>query len=139
MPESFARPQGTGPGVADLSAPKLAGRYVRLAEHPGVFTTRSELNALAKQINVPGSYSAKRFHQLAAQVKRDVSGRNEWGAAYSGCNLDIYLMHFPTSHRQPITLTTPRRFPQPWGLTQTLRLLLAQQLLLHDWPCMQRC
>jgi hypothetical protein len=94
MPESFARPQGTGPGVADLSAPKLAGRYVRLAEHPGVFTTRSELNALAKQINVPGSYSAKRFHQLAAQVKRDVSGRNEWGAAYSGCNLDIYTYAF---------------------------------------------
>jgi hypothetical protein len=94
MPVRFARPQGTGPGIADLSAPKLAGRYVRLAEHPGVFTSRSELDDLAKRIHASASYSAKRFDLLATQVKRDLAARNQWGAAYSGCNLDVYTYAF---------------------------------------------
>jgi hypothetical protein len=94
MPETFAQSQGSGPGIADLSAPAPAGKYARLAIHPGVFTTRGELQDLAKRINVSGSYSAMRFNKLADQIGRDLSGHKEWGAAYSGCNSDVYNYGF---------------------------------------------
>jgi len=93
-PKTFAQSQGTGPGITDLSAPALAGRYARLAEHPGVLTTRRELEDLAKRINIPRSYSAMRFNKLTSQIGRDLSGHKEWGVAYSGCNSDVYEFGF---------------------------------------------
>ena len=92
--ESLAQSSGTGPGIADLSTPSLAGRYARLTEHPGVFTTLSELKNLAKRINVAGGYSDRRFNQLAVQVSQDLSGHREWKAAYSGCSLETYTYAF---------------------------------------------
>jgi hypothetical protein len=93
-PAARAQTRGTGPGIVDHSAPALAGSYARIAEHPGVFTTRGELEALAKSINVPGSYSAMRFKRLAAQIGNDLSGHKEWNAAYSGCDSDVYTYAF---------------------------------------------
>jgi len=74
--------------------PPLSGMYTRMAGHPGVFTTRPELEWLAERVNIPDSYSAKRFSQLTARIGRDLAARNAWGATYSGCHSDTYTYAF---------------------------------------------
>jgi hypothetical protein len=71
--------------------PALAGTYAKLAVHPGVFTTRAELEDLAKRTSVPGSYSAARFDHLAKQTARDLASKIDWNATYTGCELEVYL------------------------------------------------
>jgi hypothetical protein len=59
-----------------------------------VFTTSAELRELAGRINRAGSYSMRRFGQLAAQIKRDLAAPVDWSATYSGCDMGIYLYAF---------------------------------------------
>jgi hypothetical protein len=100
-PETFAQTQRDR-AFTDPAIPVVVGAYTKLTAHPGVFTTRGELEDLAKRINISGSYSAMRFNKLAAQVGRDLSGQKEWGVAYSGCNSDVYnygfSYEFQTTH-----------------------------------------
>jgi hypothetical protein len=72
----------------------LAGIYQRPTTHPWVFTTQSELDDLARRINMPGSYSAQRFGQLAGQITRDLAARNEWNAVYTGCDVGVIQYAF---------------------------------------------
>jgi hypothetical protein len=72
----------------------LAGAYRSLAQHPRVFATTAELQELAARINRAGSYSMQRFHGLAAQVQQDLAAPIAWDAAYSGCNIGVYLYAF---------------------------------------------
>ena len=76
------------------AGPGMRGSYTSSPEYPRVFNTRSELDDLAKRINTPGTYSAQRFSQLAAQVGRDIASGKEWGAAYFGCNSETYNYAF---------------------------------------------
>ena len=100
-PETFAQTQRDR-AFTDPAIPVVVGAYTKLTAHPGVFTTRGELEDLAKRINISGSYSAMRFNKLAAQVGRDLSGQKEWGVAYFGCNSDVYnygfSYEFQTTH-----------------------------------------
>jgi hypothetical protein len=89
----------SSPGLAqDLKAPKgvppLTGGYASSQQHPRVFMTKADVADLAARINVSGSYSARRFGQLAAQVTRDLASGKDWDAAYSGCNTDTYNYAF---------------------------------------------
>jgi len=45
--------------------------------------TKADLGDLVAKINAPGSYSARRFRQLATQVSHDLATGKAWGAAYS--------------------------------------------------------
>lgn len=72
----------------------LSGNYKTLATHPRVFNTRGDLEELAARSNVSGSYSAKRFRQLAEQIARDLAARNDWDATYSGCDAGVYQYAF---------------------------------------------
>jgi hypothetical protein len=74
--------------------PPVSGAYKHPSTHPWVFTTPSELEELAQRVNVPSSYSANRFSQLASQIARDLSAPNDWSAAYSGCKVSAYLFAF---------------------------------------------
>lgn len=72
------------------ATPILDGAYASSVRHPDVFLTEKDLIDLAGRINQLGSYSARRFDQLAGQVARDLAGGNKWDAAYSGCSTDTY-------------------------------------------------
>ena len=85
----LARDLNTSQGV-----PLLPGAYKNSFQYPRVFMTRGEFVDLAARINVSGSYSARRFTQLAAQVARDLGADNKWDTAYSGCNTDTYNYAF---------------------------------------------
>ena len=74
--------------------PSLSGSYKSSTERPRVFTTPAEINDLVKRINTAGSFSAQNFAKLAGRVKDDLSASVDWDAAYSGCDLDIYLHSF---------------------------------------------
>jgi hypothetical protein len=74
--------------------PPLRGSYRALPAHPRVFTTGAELDELASRINRPGSYSMRRFGQLAGQIARDLAARNDWDATYAGCNFGAYQYAF---------------------------------------------
>jgi hypothetical protein len=74
--------------------PALSGAYTSSATHPRIFTTRGELADLTRRVGVPGSYSAKRFDQLAGQIGRDLAAHNDWRATYSGCNATVYQYAF---------------------------------------------
>jgi plasmid stabilization system protein ParE len=96
--------------------PPAAGAYRSLAEHPRVFTTRTELTELPSRINGPGKYSAERFRQLAAQVTRDLASTNDWDAAYSSCAIKTYLYAFSyepqdASYRERLRTDLRRRGP----------------------------
>ena len=76
------------------AAPAISGSYHSLRENPRVFTTKSELKDPVSRINQPGSYSAKRFSQLADQIAHDLASKNDWDATYSGCFIGPYLYAF---------------------------------------------
>jgi hypothetical protein len=74
--------------------PALAGAFRRLARHPRVFMTESDLEDLATRINSPGTFSAQSFARLTRKVKADLAAKVDWDAAYSGCDMEIYLRGF---------------------------------------------
>jgi hypothetical protein len=74
--------------------PALSGSYHRPAVHPFVFTTETEVKDLVQRINTPGTFSSQGFARLADQVKKDLTGKADWTAAYSGCDAEIYLRGF---------------------------------------------
>jgi len=76
------------------SFPPIPGNYVSSAQHPRVFMTRDDLNDLVRRINTPRSFSEQSFARLAAQIKADLAAKVDWDAAYSGCDIDIYLHGF---------------------------------------------
>jgi hypothetical protein len=76
------------------AVPPISGSYQKLDAHPRVFLTNADLKDLASRINRPGSYSAKRFAQLAAKMAQDLAAPNDWDAAYSGCWDEPYLYAF---------------------------------------------
>lgn len=76
------------------SYPALAGHYVSLADHPRVFVTQEQLNDIARRAGIKGSYSSVEYAALADRVRRDFSAKVDWDAAYSGCDLEIYLRGF---------------------------------------------
>jgi hypothetical protein len=82
------------PPFPAASVPAIAGSYRPLAEHPRVFTTHAEIKDLVARINRPASYSAGRFGQLTSQIGRDLVGRPDWDATYSGCSIGPYLYAF---------------------------------------------
>jgi len=74
--------------------PPVPGAYQHPSTHPWVFITRSELEEMAQRMNMPNSYSANRFSQLAGQIAHDLSAPNDWSATYSGCKPSAYLFAF---------------------------------------------
>jgi hypothetical protein len=74
--------------------PSLAGAYKSSAQRPRVFTTPDEINDMVRRINTAGSFSAQNFAKLTGRIKEDLSANVDWDAAYSGCDLDIYLHSF---------------------------------------------
>jgi hypothetical protein len=74
--------------------PRLAGAYKSLAQHPRVFMTESDLKDLTTRINSPGTFSAQSFARLTRKVKADHAAKVDWDAAYSGCDVEIYLRGF---------------------------------------------
>lgn len=74
--------------------PTLGGRYIGPSAHPYVFFSPSELMDLVRRIDTHGSFSATRFAAMANRVRTEVASHVDWGAAYSGCDIDIYLHAF---------------------------------------------
>jgi hypothetical protein len=72
----------------------LTGAYRSSSEHPRVFTTPVDVQGLVARINAAGSFSAQIFPKLANRVKADLAAKRDWGATYSGCDLDVYLHAF---------------------------------------------
>jgi hypothetical protein len=95
---------GSGKPLRDLGVPSmpfrsatvppLSGAYVPSAAHPRVFVTPADLKDLVARINQPKTYSARRFHQLADQIARDLASRRDWDATYAGCAIGPYLYAF---------------------------------------------
>ena len=79
---------------ATPTVPPIAGSYHSVAEHPRVFTTAAELKDLVARINRPGTYSNRRFRQLAGQVEHDLAAPNDWDITYAGCFVGVYLYAF---------------------------------------------
>lgn len=79
---------------APASYPPLAGVYRASPEHPRVFVSRGELADMARRTNTEGSFSARRFATLADWVKHELAANLDWDAAYSGCDLEVYLRGF---------------------------------------------
>jgi hypothetical protein len=90
--------------------PALSGAYTSSAQHPRVFITPSDMNALVTRINSSGSFSAQSFARLSTKVKADLAANVDWDAVYSGCDLDIYLHAFSyeptTGYADEIRTTT---------------------------------
>jgi hypothetical protein len=76
------------------SFPRLSGRYESLAMHPRVFVTQRDLADMAQRAGRAGSYSRSRYAALADKVRADMTSTVDWNAAYSGCDLEIYLRGF---------------------------------------------
>ena len=49
---------------------------------------------MASKINRSESYSMQRFGELAKQIARDLAARDDWDAAYGGCNFGAYQYAF---------------------------------------------
>ena len=62
---------------------------------PHVFDTEEDLRGMVQRIKEPGSFSAKMWARLSHQVKVELDAPVDWGATYSGCDIDIYLRGFP--------------------------------------------
>jgi hypothetical protein len=78
-----------GPSAPYPALPRLAGAYRKL-DHPGVFTSATELKDLVLRINRIGSYSMRRFGLLAAQIEHDLAAGIDWDVTYSGADGDVY-------------------------------------------------
>jgi hypothetical protein len=85
---------GRGAEQPKVPLPSLPGAYASSKEHPRVFTTPAELKDLVSRINRAGSFSGLTFARLTNQVKSHLAANADWDAAYSGCDLDIYLHTF---------------------------------------------
>jgi hypothetical protein len=72
----------------------LVGSYRSSNQHPRVFMTPETISNLVARANSPGSFSAQNFSQLANQIKADLAANVDWDAAYSGCDLGVYLRSF---------------------------------------------
>jgi hypothetical protein len=83
-----------GSGTIQFPNPPLSGTYTTSRRHPRVFTSQAELNALVTRINSPNSFSTQKFVRLTSLVKADIAAKVDWDAAYSGCDIDIYLHTF---------------------------------------------
>lgn len=104
------RPAGNGensalPGSGILQQPArwtrtsgpfrpVSGSYASSATHPRVFSTTKDLEDMARRIEIPNSYSSKRFGQLSTQIARDLVSPNDWSATYTGCDAGIYQYSF---------------------------------------------
>ncbi len=88
----------TAPGTplsAWSEAPSIVpGTYTSSTQHPRVFMTQADLNDFVTRINSRNTFSAQKFSRLVNMVKSDVAANIEWDAAYSGCDIDIYLHSF---------------------------------------------
>jgi hypothetical protein len=73
------------------NGPSVPGAYTSSAQHPRVFMSQADVNDLVTRINAKETFSAQKFSRLANLVKADVAADVEWDAAYSGCDIDIYL------------------------------------------------
>jgi hypothetical protein len=74
--------------------PPLPGAYRSSAQHPRVFMTAVDLSDMVTRINAPGTFSARAFARLANQIEHDVAAKVDWNAAYSGCEVNVYLHGF---------------------------------------------
>jgi hypothetical protein len=74
--------------------PALGGSYHSPVEHPNVFMTPSELKDLVSRINTNSSFSSNMFEHLTNKVEADLTANVDWGAAYSGCDINTYLRMF---------------------------------------------
>jgi len=63
--------------------------------------TAEAMSDLVRRITAPGSFSARNFSRLASQVKADLTAKVEWDAAYSGCDIEIYLYSFSNDRPNP--------------------------------------
>jgi hypothetical protein len=95
VPSSVASVEAA-PSVRQMPAtfPNVPGEYVSSKQHPRVFETQSDLNDMARRINVSGSYSAQQFARLTTAVKAYVASKMDWDATYSGCDIYTYLHAF---------------------------------------------
>lgn len=83
------------PGAeGSIQLPAISGTYQTNSDHPRVFLTPLQLSDLVERIDIPGSYSGKRFAVLTKQVQQALEANIDWTAAYSGCDLDVYLHAF---------------------------------------------
>jgi len=80
--------------------PAISGTYRSSTQHPRVFMTQVDLDDLSKRAHVPGSFSAQNFARLSNQIRVDVAANVDWDAAYSGCDLDVYLHVLNWKQRQ---------------------------------------
>jgi len=135
-PETFAQ----NSGAAFNAYPALSGTYTSSAQHPRVFTTPAEIKDLVARINSSGSFSAQNFSKLANQVKAELAANVDWDAAYSGCDLDIYLHSF--SYEPPGGYAGEIRNAAELSAAMHVKPGLApprmeQPLSLRDWRCMR--
>jgi hypothetical protein len=77
----------------------LSGRYKGSQKHPRVFNTEADLREMASRINLSGTYSAQMFKQLGEEVRSDLKAKDNWDAAYSGTDIDVYLRTFSYESR----------------------------------------
>jgi hypothetical protein len=76
---------------APASYPPVTGSYVGVKGHPRVFDMRADLEDVARRANTPETFTAERFGALAARVGQHLGANIDWGATYSGCDMEIYL------------------------------------------------
>jgi hypothetical protein len=88
-------------GSGDISIPylPLSGKYKSSRQHPRIFATETDLHEMAARCNVPGTYSAQMFKRLADEVRLDLKANDNWDAAYSGTDIDVYLRTFSYESR----------------------------------------
>ena len=74
--------------------PRLQGMWQPPTASPRVFDTPEDIHATAAATKEPGSYTAKMWAKLTSRAKDYVHSNADWGATYSGCDLDLYLRSF---------------------------------------------
>jgi hypothetical protein len=85
--------------------PPLPGSYASSKQYSRVFMTPADINDMVRRINSAGSFSAQIFSKLTDEVKAHLAANVDWDAAYSGCDVEIYLYAFsndrPNPHADP--------------------------------------
>lgn len=69
----------------------LSGSYVRAHEHPHVFLKSVDVKDIVRRVNKIDSFSFVTFSAMTGQVANDLKAKVDWQAAYSGCDIDVYL------------------------------------------------